>query len=293
MSTSEEIKHITIRRKRDMDDGFTRQQQNGEKQETCTKKSKHDETHKKEMLKMNRLFEIVADWLNEIAHSLQYLPETRETSILLFRKYTKLKTPPKEKHQLIAAVALSLSAKFHEIEARKIEDYMHISAFTFTYDQMEKMEYEVFLALKGRMWIDTPTQHIYATMYTVDERYNTSLLDPFTKEDAEIAKAAITYSLHNIVTSDTDPKLLAYAAMHFTGLVTKKEILTVKHIENSSYTLTEILRTSRQVNIVVSHIYNHETLTACKEYSHCNARLDGAYIFDDKLFTNKCMYPIW
>lgn len=99
---------------------------------------------------------ILVDWLVEVAEEYNLKQETLFTSVNFIDRSLGLFQVTRHKLQLLGCACMLIAAKYEEIYAPTIEDFVYISDNTYTHDQVLRMESKVLGALKFKLTVCTP-----------------------------------------------------------------------------------------------------------------------------------------
>ena len=94
-----------------------------------------------------RMREILIDWLVEVHLKFRLQSETLYLCVYLIDKFLERRAVMKNKLQLVGCTALLLAAKYEEIYAPEVMDFVHIADKTYTREQILQMESIMLTAL--------------------------------------------------------------------------------------------------------------------------------------------------
>ena len=94
-----------------------------------------------------RMREILIDWLVEVHMKFKLQTETLYLCVYLIDKFLERRAVLKTKLQLVGCTALLLAAKYEEIYAPEVMDFVHIADKTYTKEQILQMESIMLTAL--------------------------------------------------------------------------------------------------------------------------------------------------
>ncbi|CCW60311.1 unnamed protein product [Phytomonas sp. EM1] len=107
---------------------------------------------------------ILIDWLIDVHLKFKLHPETMFLAVNLIdrylscinTKYNALSYVPRSQLQLVGVCAMLLAAKYEEIWPPELKECVHISANTYTREEIIKMERNICAALSFRLTVPTP-----------------------------------------------------------------------------------------------------------------------------------------
>jgi len=99
---------------------------------------------------------ILVDWLVEVADEYKLSPQTMYMGINLIDRSLCQFPVTRSKLQLLGCAAMLIAAKFEEIYAPSVEDFVYISDNTYTKEQILKMEQQITTALDFKINGTTP-----------------------------------------------------------------------------------------------------------------------------------------
>ncbi|CCW68418.1 unnamed protein product [Phytomonas sp. Hart1] len=107
---------------------------------------------------------ILIDWLIDVHLKFKLHPETMYLTVNLIdrylscinTKYNAMLYVPRSQLQLVGVCAMLLAAKYEEIWPPELKECVHISANTFTREEIIKMERNICAALSFRLTVPTP-----------------------------------------------------------------------------------------------------------------------------------------
>ncbi|CUG88243.1 CYC2-like cyclin, putative [Bodo saltans] len=111
---------------------------------------------------------ILVDWLVDVHIKFRHLPETFFLAIDIIDRYLAVSKSTRSTLQLVGITAMLLAGKYEEIYARDIKDCIHISANTYTRDDILKMERGICAALQFRLTVPTPFPFLARLLTVVD-----------------------------------------------------------------------------------------------------------------------------
>lgn len=90
---------------------------------------------------------ILVDWMIEVSGKFSFLSETIYLSVSLLDRFLQQKVVAKNKLQLVGVTAMLIASKFEEIYTPEVNDFVIISANTFSKEDILKMERLMLITL--------------------------------------------------------------------------------------------------------------------------------------------------
>merc|ERR1712112_494056 len=93
---------------------------------------------------------VLTDWMVEVHQQFTLLQETLFLSIAILDRYMQLQaqTVARRKLQLVGVTAMFIAAKYEEMYAPEIGDFVYITDNTYTQSQIREMEIKIMGVLK-------------------------------------------------------------------------------------------------------------------------------------------------
>ena len=114
----------------------------------------------------------LVSWLVEVHTKFGLLSETLYIAVNMIDRYCNVRHVPRSEYQLLGITALFTAAKYEEILVPKLEEFVDISANTYTAQQLLYQEYHLLSALNFDLNIPTMYRFAerYANIASVDKR---------------------------------------------------------------------------------------------------------------------------
>ncbi|KAJ4951272.1 hypothetical protein NE237_028104 [Protea cynaroides] len=103
-----------------------------------------------------KMREILADWLIEVHHKFELMPETLYLTLYLVDRFLSMKTVPRRELQLVGLGAMLIASKYEEIWAPEVSDFISISNNAYTREQILVMEKTILGRLEWSLTVPTP-----------------------------------------------------------------------------------------------------------------------------------------
>lgn len=99
---------------------------------------------------------ILVDWLIEVHHKFELMPETLYLTINIVDRFLSIKTVPRRELQLVGISAMLMASKYEEIWAPEVNDFVCISDRAYTHQQILMMEKAILGKLEWTLTVPTP-----------------------------------------------------------------------------------------------------------------------------------------
>ena len=103
-----------------------------------------------------RMRQILVDWLVEVHLNFKLSPETLFLTVRLLDRYLAVKTVKRSKLQLVGVTCMLLAAKFEEIYAPEVRDFVNITDKAYSKAEILDMEVCILNALQFRIQTVSP-----------------------------------------------------------------------------------------------------------------------------------------
>nr|XP_043637368.1 G2/mitotic-specific cyclin C13-1-like [Erigeron canadensis] len=116
---------------------------------------------------------VLVDWLVEVAEEYKLLPETLYLTISYIDRFLSVNVLNRQRLQLLGVSSMLIASKYEEISPPCTEDFCYITDYTYTNQEVVKMEAEVLKSLKFE--VGNPTVKTFLGRYIriAQEEYNT------------------------------------------------------------------------------------------------------------------------
>nr|PNR48423.1 hypothetical protein PHYPA_012899 [Physcomitrium patens] len=99
---------------------------------------------------------ILIDWLIEVHLKFKLMPETLFLTTNLIDRYLCIQSVSRKNLQLVGVTAMLLAAKYEEIWAPEVNDFVHISDNAYSREEVLTMEKNMLNTLKFNLTVPTP-----------------------------------------------------------------------------------------------------------------------------------------
>ncbi|XAR69534.1 hypothetical protein NMG60_11001161 [Bertholletia excelsa] len=103
-----------------------------------------------------RMRAILVDWLIEVHHKFELMPETLYLTLNIVDRYLAAKTVPRRELQLVGMGAMLIASKYEEIWAPEVNDLVCISDRAYAHEQVLVMEKRILGVLEWNLTVPTP-----------------------------------------------------------------------------------------------------------------------------------------
>lgn len=147
---------------------------------------------------------ILIDWMVEVHLKFKLLPETLYLTINLLDRYLEKSQTQRTQLQLVGVTAMMIAAKYEEIYAPEVKDYVWITDKAFSKPEILKKEYDVLMTLDFQ--VTAPSSFRFL------ERFSKVL--GVDKEGSFLAQYLLELSMLDLKMSQYRPSILAAAAIY-------------------------------------------------------------------------------
>ena len=110
----------------------------------------------------NEMRQILIDWLVDVHHSFDLKEQTLFLTLAYMNEYAAVHEITKHEYQLVGVTCLWIASKFEEIYPPRMENYIEVTASSYSLSEMKAMEGRILLALKFNLNYSTPLQILEA-----------------------------------------------------------------------------------------------------------------------------------
>ncbi|KAJ7544944.1 hypothetical protein O6H91_09G099800 [Diphasiastrum complanatum] len=165
---------------------------------------------------------ILVDWLIEVHLKFKLMPETLFLTMNLIDRYLSAQNVSRRHLQLVGVTAMLLAAKYEEIWAPEVQDFVVISDGAYTRDQVLAMEKKILNTLSFNLTVPTPYMFIVRFLKAASADRQLNLLAFFLLELCLVEYAMVKFT----------PSMLAAAAV-YTAQCTLKKIPSWNYVLQS------------------------------------------------------------
>ncbi|XP_062082335.1 G2/mitotic-specific cyclin S13-7 [Humulus lupulus] len=106
---------------------------------------------------------ILIDWLIEVHHKFELMPETLYLTINIVDRFLSMKVVPRRELQLVGISSMLLASKYEEIWAPEVNDFVCISDNAYVKEQILVMEKAILVKLGW--YLTVPTPYVFLVRY--------------------------------------------------------------------------------------------------------------------------------
>ncbi|XP_040376156.1 cyclin-B1-1 isoform X2 [Oryza brachyantha] len=190
---------------------------------------------------------ILADWIIEVHHKFELMPETLYLAMYVIDRYLSLQSVLRRELQLVGVSAMLIACKYEEIWAPEVNDFILISDSAYTREQILAMEKAILNRLQWNLTVPTP--------YVFIVRYLKAAASGDTISDKEMEHMAFFFAelgLMQYGLAASLPSKVAASAVYAARLTLKKSPLwtdTLKH--HTGFTESQLMDSAKL--LVTSH----------------------------------------
>lgn len=174
---------------------------------------------------------ILVDWLVQVHHRFNLLPETLFLTINYIDRFLSIKSVSLSKFQLVGAVALFLAAKYEEINCPSIQEIAYMVDHGYTVDEILKAERFMIDVLDFNLGFPGPMSFLRRT----------SKADDYDLETRTLAKYLLEITIMDSRFVATPPSWTAAIAHYVAREMLQKGPWTNCHVYFSGYTEEQLL----------------------------------------------------
>ncbi|ONH99254.1 hypothetical protein PRUPE_6G021300 [Prunus persica] len=167
---------------------------------------------------------ILIDWLVEVHRKFELMPETFYLTVNIIDRYLSMKIVSRRELQLVGISSMVIASKYEEIWAPQVNDFVCLSDYAYTGDQILLMEKAILGKLEWYLTVPTP--------YVFLSRYIKASVSPGEEVKNMVFFLAELGIMHYPTTVRYSPSLIAAAAVYAARCTLNKAPLwteTLKH----------------------------------------------------------------
>lgn len=169
----------------------------------------------------SKMRSILVDWLVEVHYKFKLRPETLFLTASIADRFLTEKQVSKNKLQLVGVTAMLLAAKYEEIYAPEVRDFIYISAKTYTRDEILKMERLMLQTLKFAL-----TQ---PTVYQFMPRLH--MVGDSTEDERRLANYVAELAMLEYQTLEFKPSVVAASCVYIARRITRRDVVWTSDLE--------------------------------------------------------------
>ncbi|KAJ4767214.1 Cyclin family protein [Rhynchospora pubera] len=106
---------------------------------------------------------ILVDWIMEVHHKFELMPETLYLTIYIVDRYLSLEYVARRQLQLVGMCAMLIACKYEEIWAPEVSDFIHIADSAYTREEILGKEKEILNKLEW--YLTVPTAYMFLVRF--------------------------------------------------------------------------------------------------------------------------------
>ncbi|XP_047064397.1 cyclin-B1-5-like [Lolium rigidum] len=106
---------------------------------------------------------ILVDWLAEVAHKFELMPESFYLTIYIVDRFLSMKAVPRRELQLVGVAAMLIACKYEEMWAPEVTDFIHISDNSYSRQQILGMEKNILNKMSWNLTV--PTMYVFLVRF--------------------------------------------------------------------------------------------------------------------------------
>ncbi|KAL0087875.1 cyclin-like protein [Phycomyces blakesleeanus] len=197
-----------------------------------------------------RMRGVLIDWVVEIHHLFELLPETLFLTVNLIDRFLSRRAVVLSKLQLVGITSLYIATKFEEVTAPVMEDFLFMTDQSIQVEDLLKAERFILQVLDFKLCYSNPLSFMRRTSMGDSYDVHTRMLAKYFME--------ITCVDHRFL--NTKPSLIAAAALWLSQKMLSKGIWTPEMSRLAGYQVPEIKPTVELMLDFLSHNSKYEGL---------------------------------
>eukprot|EP00238_Polyblepharides_amylifera_P014777 CAMPEP_0196575376 /NCGR_PEP_ID=MMETSP1081-20130531/4869_1 /TAXON_ID=36882 /ORGANISM="Pyramimonas amylifera, Strain CCMP720" /LENGTH=419 /DNA_ID=CAMNT_0041893659 /DNA_START=206 /DNA_END=1465 /DNA_ORIENTATION=- len=142
----------------------------------------------------DRMRAILIDWLIEVHLKFKLMPETLYLTVNIIDRFLAREAVGRKHLQLVGVTAMLIAAKYEEIWAPEVRDFVYISDKAYTRQQILQMEKKILGQLSFQLTVPTPHHFLVRFCKAAATEKETEVLASFLTELALPEYAVLNYS---------------------------------------------------------------------------------------------------
>lgn len=169
--------------------------------------------HSKQVEISEKFRAILIDWLVNVHLKFTLLPETLYLTVNLIDRFLAKETLKKDQFQLLGVSAMLIAAKYEEIYAPEVRDFVYVSDKLITKEEILKMEYKILTVLNFDILHTSSYKFLMRYHFLLEGDEKLLFLSQFITEVALLEYKMLGYSA----------SMMAASALNVAGKLLKKE----------------------------------------------------------------------
>ncbi|CAO2197237.1 unnamed protein product [Urochloa humidicola] len=190
---------------------------------------------------------ILADWIIEVHHKFELMPETLYLTMYIIDQYLSLQPVLRKELQLVGVSAMLIACKYEEIWAPEVNDFILISDSAYSREQILSMEKGILNRLEWNLTV--PTSYMFLIRFL--KAASSGIKTDKEMENMVFFFAELSLMQYGLVTQL--PSMVAASAVYAARLTLKRAPVwtdTLKH--HTGFTESEIMECTKM--LVSAHL---------------------------------------
>ncbi|CAO2182594.1 unnamed protein product [Urochloa humidicola] len=190
---------------------------------------------------------ILADWIIEVHHKFELMPETLYLTMYIIDQYLSLQPVLRRELQLVGVSAMLIACKYEEIWAPEVNDFILISDSAYSREQILSMEKGILNRLEWNLTV--PTSYMFLVRFL--KAASSGIKTDKEMENMVFFFAELSLMQYGLVTHL--PSMIAASAVYAARLTLKRAPLwtdTLKH--HTGFNESEIMECTKM--LVSAHL---------------------------------------
>ncbi|KAM1276285.1 hypothetical protein ACFX13_029527 [Malus domestica] len=111
----------------------------------------------------SKMRSILVDWLVEVHKKFELMPETFYLTVNILDRYLSMKIVSRRELQLVGISSMVIASKYEEIWAPQVNDFVCLSDYAYTANQILRMEKAILGKLEW--YLTVPTPYVFLSRY--------------------------------------------------------------------------------------------------------------------------------
>ncbi|KAJ3300401.1 hypothetical protein HK104_000915 [Borealophlyctis nickersoniae] len=193
---------------------------------------------------------ILVDWLIDVHYKFRLLPETLYLSVNIVDRFLSMRVVSMQKLQLVGATAMFIAAKYEEVVAPSVQNFIYVTDGGFTDEEVLRAERYILQVLDFSLQYPQPLTFLRRC----------SKADRYDIQSRTLAKYLMEISLVDFHFLDQPPSMVAAAALWLARRMLTREEWHANLVHYSGYTQEELLHCAGLMVNYLQRSTKHENL---------------------------------
>ncbi|CAM0954874.1 unnamed protein product [Alopecurus aequalis] len=201
---------------------------------------------------------ILVDWLVEVAHKFELMPETFYLTVYIIDMFLSKQTVPRRELQLVGVAAMLIACKYEEIWAPEVNDFILIADNAYSRQQILGMEKGMLNKMSWNLTVPTP--YVFLVRFAKAAGSGDKELEHMVFFFAELA--LMEYGMVSLC-----PSLVAASAVYAARCTLKRSPIwtdTLKH--HTGYSEPQLMETAKALVLAHAAAPQSKLRTVYKKY---------------------------